>query len=634
MTYFSKKTYTTSSGQASSKQFDIAFDLEAGSTATSSKPYIATAHIKAKVRGSASTDFTINEGSTPSTLTFGGSTTLTAGDVVEIYRETPRALSGRSVDFTNASLLTEKNLDHSAIHNQFLAQEALDLLLDTLKENASGALDAAERKITNLATPTADSDAVTKDYVDTQAVFQGAASAQAWELTGTGSAFKFQLVSPTPSATVNELFVVEVDGLMQTPSNNAGGAVRDFRVYEDTTDGLYYLEFEADSFPSSGDDKSPPNGAKISVQNMGISKSALTGNVIFESGDAAASIITLKGHSSQSAKPLIVQNSGGGELFSVGSTGAIAAASTASATGLTIDPADDGNKGLIVKQNSASQSANLLELQKTDGSALGTAFSNVGNLTIGTGSADATNRAAIVTASGVGGLKITKGGTSTNDLVSVVADSSEVLAVERDGTPSEQWKLSAGARALMVFRENTTSDSKVICTGNSSQTDEIFTVQEVGGTDLFSVDGTGKSKAVTTGSGNDKAIEVRTSGGASLLEVRANGQLWRRGFRAYNVVQAGGFAVNDSDRTSITHGELIATATYERVSNNETRVVLGSPLPDADYVVRAFEEHGSVHRNTGVAVSSKLAGSFIITHTAQTQVSTHNDCEIKWEVLI
>ena len=645
MTFFSKKTYTATSGQATSKQFDIVFDLEAGSAATASKPYLLPAHIKAKVDGAAVTDFDIDEVPSVSTLTFGATVTVSSGSVVELYRETPRALADRTVDFTNASLLTEANLDQSAIHNQFLAQEALDTLLGALKEGVSGVLDAEARKITNLATPVGPTDAVTKDYVDTQAVFAGAASAQAWEVVADGTTNRFQLTSPDPSATVNELFVVEVDGILQTPSS--GEVARDFRVYLDATDNKYYIEFEASSFPgNTGNTNCPPSGSRVSAQNMGISKSALTGNVLFESGSAAASIITAKQLTAQTADPFVIQDHLGATEFSVGVGGGITTKAGAAVTAgsVTLQPGNDATQGLVIKKSSGTQSANLVELRDAANAEIGTAISPLGHLTIGTATEDAATRLSISTTTGVGGLKIDRSA-GTNDLLAITDGSNELLAVEQDSAPAGTWKLSAGNQALRVY-QNTSSGSEarhVVVTGGSSQADEVFEVQDNAGVAVLQTSAEG-STSLRAATPITDVLDVRSPANDSLFRVDYLGYRYVQNIRVWGLARAGGFKIDGTStgnetRVSINYGEDIMETsahdwTYSRISATQTQVNFNWAMPDAFYKIRAFEEHPTVHYGSDVSVANKTTSSFMLTHSSEDSESGGYGPTVKWELYI
>ena len=643
MTFYSKKSYTATSGQASSKQFDIAFDLESGTAATSSKPYLSASHIKAKVDGVAVTDFTINEVPAVSTLTFGATVTVRVGGLVEIYRETPRVLSERTVDFTNASLLTEANLDQSAIHNQFLAQEALDGLFGVMTEGVGGDLDANSRRITNLGTPISQFDATTKDYVDTQIVFNGAASAQAWELTGTGSLAKFELTGPTPSATTNELYIVEVDGVLQSPSS--GGQVRDFKVYLDEIDSKYYLEFEANAFPANtGNTNCPPNNARVSAQNMGVSKSTLIGNVVFESLDAAQSVITAKQATSQTAKPLVVQDSSGAEDFSVAPGGDIEtkAGATLTTGQAVLQPGQDTDKGLVIKKSSASQSANLLELQTEAGSELGTAFSNLGHLTVGTTVEDPDYLLSLLSAASVGGLKISRNSESTATLLNVVDGGTNVLLrVENEGGV---WKVAAINRALRVFSDTSSgSEAKhVVLTAGPSQIDDVLLIQDNGGTQLMEVDGRGTLEMRPSTIAND-GLRVRSPlSDSTVWNVKADGQVQHRQVNAYGLVAAGGFKPSGatlSGRSEANYGDSFgpngSTLSYSKVTDTITSVTFSQSLGTIDYKVRAVEFNPALNYVTEAPVSSKTATGFRITHSDEDTLNgAGNVLMVKFEVYL
>lgn len=137
MSYYSKVFYTVNSTTQASKQYTIHFGLESGTATTNNRPYIHTSHIKVKVDGVATTDFTISEATNPSRLTFNEGTTLTVGSTIEIYRETPRAAASRPVDFEDASVLTESDLDLAAIGGLYITQEIIDRLEDMIPEGGN-----------------------------------------------------------------------------------------------------------------------------------------------------------------------------------------------------------------------------------------------------------------------------------------------------------------------------------------------------------------------------------------------------------------------------------------------------------------------------------------------------------------
>ena len=80
--------------------------------------------------------------------------------------------TSRQIDFQNASVLTEADLDNSALQTFHVAQEAIDKANDALPLNTAGtewnaSISSNAAKITNVATPSAGTDAVNKTYADT-----------------------------------------------------------------------------------------------------------------------------------------------------------------------------------------------------------------------------------------------------------------------------------------------------------------------------------------------------------------------------------------------------------------------------------------------------------------------------------
>lgn len=96
----------------------------------------------------------------------------TAGDTVLIRRFTAALRADREVDFVDGSILTATDLDNSALQLLYLVQEGLDEAKEfCLRLNdALTAWDAKSKKITNVDTPAAGTDAANKNYVDTAAL--------------------------------------------------------------------------------------------------------------------------------------------------------------------------------------------------------------------------------------------------------------------------------------------------------------------------------------------------------------------------------------------------------------------------------------------------------------------------------
>jgi uncharacterized protein (UPF0147 family) len=125
--------------------------------------YIDKAHVQVYVNGvlkALTTDYTWT-----TTTNIQLKAAPEAGSVVVLKRVTPA--SSRMVDFQDAAVLTEADLDLSAVQLLYISQEAFDAAANALQLASSNTYDVLNKRITNLATPIDAADAVTKSYVDT-----------------------------------------------------------------------------------------------------------------------------------------------------------------------------------------------------------------------------------------------------------------------------------------------------------------------------------------------------------------------------------------------------------------------------------------------------------------------------------
>lgn len=129
---------------------------------TFSFPYIKKADIKVRVNDvlqTETTHYTVNE--TTKTITF-----LSApanGATIDIRRDSKK--DGVEVDYTNASTLTDENLDTSNLQNLYIVQEQLDLASARLGLGNDDKWDANSKVIKNITNGTNPQDAVTVGQV-------------------------------------------------------------------------------------------------------------------------------------------------------------------------------------------------------------------------------------------------------------------------------------------------------------------------------------------------------------------------------------------------------------------------------------------------------------------------------------
>ena len=145
---FAIDTYT---GNGSTTNYSITF------------PYIEQAHVVVTVDGvtkSLTTDYTF---SNSSTIAFNSAPASSA--VIKFTRSSNR--TARLTDYQDGSTLTEATLDQDGNQTFFMAQEAIDITENTIGLSTStDQWDANSKRITNVANPTSNQDAVTKHYLE------------------------------------------------------------------------------------------------------------------------------------------------------------------------------------------------------------------------------------------------------------------------------------------------------------------------------------------------------------------------------------------------------------------------------------------------------------------------------------
>ena len=140
-------SYENYTGDNSTTQFSIPFT------------YQNTTEISVTVDGVAETGLTF-----PSSSTVQLTSAPATGAIVQVRRTTD--LSARAVDFASGSVLTEEDLDDSAIQTFHAAQEAKDVVNDTITLDTDLKWDADNKVIKDVANPVNLQDAATKNYIE------------------------------------------------------------------------------------------------------------------------------------------------------------------------------------------------------------------------------------------------------------------------------------------------------------------------------------------------------------------------------------------------------------------------------------------------------------------------------------
>lgn len=217
-----------------------------------------------------SSNFTVTESGSVLNVVISG-ITLNTDDIIRIGRTTPIGTVTRT--FTDGSVLKAGDLNDQNNQLLFAVQENVDGGIGSLPVDTDNKFDAGGKIIKNLGFGSNNDDAVSKSYVDGLSLYGSAASIpQSWSFTTassdvSGSDRVFTLNSPTPTATNDEFYIIEVDGVIQTPDTYVVNEVSD----------IYTLTL-------TGGASSVADGVVVHVRNFGISRHILSQPVKADSG--------------------------------------------------------------------------------------------------------------------------------------------------------------------------------------------------------------------------------------------------------------------------------------------------------------------------------------------------------------
>lgn len=243
-----------------------------------------------------------------------GGIDLAASDLLRIGRVTP--ITELSRTFTDGSVL--KASDMNTQNSQFLysVQESKDNTDSSMPIDTDGKFDAGSRSIKNLATPDNENEAVTLQYVNNLALYgaaYGAADPQYWAWTTAagdivGNDRVLTLTGPVPGSAINNMYIIEVSGVMQRPSTN--GVNGDYDVTE--VGGTYTLKlFNA----AVGQSQAIANGVEIVVRNFGVARPTFLAP--FKAGSTSGTALELEKITDQTGNFIKADDASGTDYFRV-----------------------------------------------------------------------------------------------------------------------------------------------------------------------------------------------------------------------------------------------------------------------------------------------------------------------------
>ena len=181
-------------------------------------PYLDTKHIKVSIDGVETSDFTFLNSNTIQL-----NTAPAGGSVVKVFRKTPQA--SVPVDFTDGSILLERDLDLMATFNLYVGQEATDAAEASIYLNALGKWEGKNLRLTHLADPEDPTDAATKRWVEARTAADVAAtSASATASANSAAASQSSANSAASSARVASTKAAEASTSATNAANSAAAA--------------------------------------------------------------------------------------------------------------------------------------------------------------------------------------------------------------------------------------------------------------------------------------------------------------------------------------------------------------------------------------------------------------------------
>jgi len=295
-----------------------------GTTASYTFPfqYISPDHVQVRVDGETAIFSFLNA----NTVTI--SPTPALDSVVEIKRVTPK--DNVPVNFTDGSVLLERDLDLLATFDLYIAQEAADAVADTISVDSLGRWDAQGKRLGNLAPAVAADEAVIKGTLDYEYPAVAVVASNKENITIVGSDLGAATAGNTDLGSITEA----VD------TSPASGTSRIIIVAENIDDVI-----------SVADNMADVQGAVTSATNAAASATAAAG-----SATAAASSATAAGSSAAAA--LASQTAAATSATEAATSASSATTSAASATSQANAASSSATSAATSASNAGSSATN------------------------------------------------------------------------------------------------------------------------------------------------------------------------------------------------------------------------------------------------------------------------------------
>lgn len=344
-----------------------------GTTASYTFPfqYISPDHVQVRVNGSSAIFSFLNS----STVTI--SPTPALGSIVEIKRVTPKDTV--PVNFTDGSVLLERDLDLLALFDLYIAQESSDAVADTISVDSIGRWDAQGKRLGNLAPAVAADEAVIKGTLD----------------------YEYPAVAQVASNR-SEISIVASDLGASTTGNSDLGSITEAvdTTPAEGTSRIVVVAENIDDVILVADNMSAVEGAVASATNAAASATAAAGSATSAAGSAtsasssAAAALTSKNAAATSAADAATSASSAATSATTAASQANAAASSATSAASSASNAGSSATNAASSASSASSSATSAASSANTATTQATNASNSATSAAGSASAAASSATA------------------------------------------------------------------------------------------------------------------------------------------------------------------------------------------------------------------------------------------------
>lgn len=344
-----------------------------GTTASYTFPfqYISPDHVQVRVNGSSAIFSFLNS----STVTI--SPTPALGSIVEIKRVTPKDTV--PVNFTDGSVLLERDLDLLALFDLYIAQESSDAVADTISVDSIGRWDAQGKRLGNLAPAVAADEAVIKGTLDYEYPAVALVAAEKDNIAIIGSDLGAETTGNSDLGSITE-------GVDTTPAEG--------------TSRIVLVATNIDDVILVADNMAAVQGAVTSATNAAASATAAAGSATSAAGSAtsasssAAAALTSKNAAATSATDAATSASSATASATTATSQASAAASSAASAASSASNAGSSATNAASSASSASSSATSAASSANTAATQATNASNSATSAAGSASAAASSATA------------------------------------------------------------------------------------------------------------------------------------------------------------------------------------------------------------------------------------------------